>query len=798
MLISLNWLKEFVKIDNDIKQFTERMTMSGSNVEGVKEYGKEIKNVFIGKILEVEKHPNADKLLITKVDVGNQKLQIITGAENIKVGDKVPVAVHGATLVEGVKIKRSKLRGLESEGMLCSAEELGIDDHGLPENVKNGILILSSDAPLGEDIKNYIDLEDLVIDFEITPNRPDCLNVMGIAREVSATYDIEFKDIKISLKEKGKLASKDCVKVSILDKDLCKRYTARVVEDVKLGPSPMWMQRRLQVCGVRPINNIVDITNYVMLELGQPLHAFDFDKISGNTINVRKAKAGEELVTLDGITRKLSEDMLVIADDENPVALAGVMGGSTSEVSTKTRTLLLESANFNGPSVRRTSRRLGLRSEASMRFEKGLDPMLCEKAINRACQLIEELEIGKVSKGMVDVCSEKFFPKKVTFSPKNINRILGTKIDFAKMKNMLKRLEIEVEENDGEFFALVPTFRGDIKHEADLAEEVGRIYGYNRLPSSLPEGDITIGKLNQNQKLEEKLRQSLINSGYSEIYNYSITSPKSLDNINTPMRDFTRNTIKIKNPLGEEHSILRTSLIPSMLNTIQYNLNQGIDNVRLFEIGKIYLPKKLPLKELPNEVKKLSIGMSGKNLDFYDIKNTLEVLFTNLKVKKYTFKQSKHFAFHLGRCAKIFLDGSELGYVGEIHPDVLENYEIDRRVYLADIDIKTLFANTVDKISFKPLPKFPSSHRDLAIVVKDDILAGDIIDSIKKIGGDILEKVEIFDIYRGEQILPNHKSIAFSLKYRAGDRTLKEQEINEVQAKIINTLSEKFEGKLRE
>lgn len=798
MLVSLNWLKDYVKIEEDVKSLADKLTMSGSNVEGLEDYGKDIKNIVIGEIVEIKKHPDADKLLLTKTKVQDEELQIITGATNIKEKDKVPVAIHGSVIAGGQKIKRTKLRNLLSEGMLCSAEELGLDDNGLPQEMKEGILILPKDAPVGCDIKEYLELEDVVIDFEITPNRPDCLSVIGIAREVSTTLNSEMKNLDIDVAEKGKRDTETSIKVNIKDDDLCSRYIARVIEDVKIGPSPLWMQRRLQVSGIRPINNIVDITNYVMLELGQPLHAFDYDKIEGKSIIVRRGNKNEKIKTLDGNLRNLSAEMLVIADANKPVAIAGVMGGADTEISNDTKNILLESANFYGPSIRRTSRKLGLRSEASMRFEKGLDPNLCKKAINRACQLIEQTGAGKVSKGYVDVYKNKRTSKKISFTPQKINKILGTSIHVKEMLNILNKLGIDVKIDRDKYYAIPPTFRFDIKGEEDLAEEICRIYGYDKLPITLPEGNMTAGGLSFEQKFAKIIKGSLIGCGFSEIYTYSITSPKSLDKINVPEANPLRKVIKLINPLGEDHSIMRTTMMPNMLDAICYNVNQKIKPVKLFEYGKVYIPKGLPIKELPNEVKKLSIGLSDENADFFELKQSIETIFASLKIKNYTFKQFKHFAFHTGRCAKIYIKQEEIGVIGEVHPDITDNYEIEEKVYLAELDLKAIFENTSLDVTFKPLPKFPASKRDLAIVVEEKVPVGDIIYAIKSVGGRLLEKVEIFDIYKGEQIGNDRKSLAFSLTYRSQNRTLTDDKVEGVHRKIKKHLVEKFNGRLRE
>ncbi|HQE05401.1 MAG: phenylalanine--tRNA ligase subunit beta [Tepidanaerobacter sp.] len=797
MLVPINWLKDFVDIPEDIDELSKRLTMTGSNVEGIEHWGRDIKNVVVGLITKVEKHPNADKLLVVQVDVGNEMLQVVTGATNIKEGDKVPVALHGSTIAGGKKIRASKLRDVESAGMLCSAEELNFDDHGLPKEVQEGIFILPEDAPLGADIKEYLNLEDTVIDFEITPNRPDCLSILGMAREVAASFKLDLHIPEIRLREEGEKKAEDVAEIRIEAEDLCNRYVARVVEDVVIRPSPLWMQRRLQTAGVRPINNIVDITNYVMLELGQPLHAFDYDRIGGGSIIVRRGRPGEKMETLDGITRELTENMLVIADANKALAVAGVMGGADSEITPSTTRILLESANFLGSSIRQTSRQLGLRSESSMRFEKGIDPNLCLKAADRACELIEELGAGKVLKGYVDVFPGTCYPKAVRFSPDKINKVLGTDISSDEMVDILERLEIKVNSYEDVFEAIVPTFRMDITQEADIVEEIARIYGYDRLPITLPEGNVTHGRLNEKQKFLDEIREFMVYKGYSEIYTFSFVSPKVFDKINAPEDSNLRQAISLLNPLGEDHSIMRTTLIPNMLDVISFNLNRKLDELELFEVGAAYLPEKLPLEELPHENKRISIGTCGDAVDFYVLKQVIESLFYRLQIQNYKFEQSRHFAFHTGRCARITIDDEVIGYAGEIHPDVLENYEISKKVYLAELDLDIILDKASRKIEFKPLPKFPSSDRDLAIVVDEKVLAADVITVIREIGGKLLEEVELFDVYQGSQIESGYKSMAFSLVFRAEDRTLTDKEVNDIMERITAGLEEKFDASLR-
>ncbi len=682
--------------------------------------------------------------------------------------------------------------------MLCSAEELGLDDHGLPQEMREGILILPEDAPLGTDIKDYLNLEDTVIEFEITPNRSDCLSIIGMAREVAATFKSRLDIPQIKLKEEAEDFTQDRAKITIEAEELCRRYVARLVEDVIIKPSPLWMQRRLQTCGVRPINNIVDITNYVMLEMGQPLHAFDYDKLEGHSIIVRRGRPCEKIETLDGIVREINDSMLVISDAKKPVAIAGVMGGADSEITSSTTCILLESANFYGPSIRQTSRQMALRSESSMRFEKGIDPNLCLKAADRACELIEQLGAGKVLKGYIDVFPGKTDLKEIPFNPDKVNRVLGTDICPEEMTDMLNRLEIPIKTTKGDKKAIIPTFRLDMTEEADIIEEVGRMYGYDRLPITLPQGNVTHGKLNTYQKYVNLIKDVLVYSGYFEIYTYSFVSPKVFNSINAPDNSALRQAITLLNPLGEEHSIMRTTLLPNMLDVIGFNLNHKVGDLRLFETSAVYLPKKLPLEELPYENKRIAIGLCGDSMDFHEIKKIIETLFAKLRIKNYDFLQERHFAFHPTRCARIKLGNEEIGFAGEIHPDVLENYEINKKVYVAELNLDVILDNASGKINFESLPKFPASDRDLALVVKEKVLAGDILNTMKEIGGNLLEKVELFDVYQGGQILKGNKSMAFSLTFRAKDRTLTDAEINEIIEKIKTGLHDKFEATLRE
>jgi phenylalanyl-tRNA synthetase beta chain len=794
MLVSLSWLKEFVDIDEDAKTIAEGLTMSGSKVEGIKSYGKEISNVVVGQIVSLEKHPNADKLWVGIVDIGSEKLQIVTGAENIKAGDYIPVALHGATLPGGVKIKRSKLRGVESQGMMCSAEELGLDESLLPEYQRNGIFILPP-LPLGMDINEALQLKDDVLEFEITPNRPDCLSVVGIARETAATFRKSFRMPEIRVTE---VEEPNPARVTIEAPDLCYRYVARVVKNVKIGPSPIWMQVRLLKAGIRPINNVVDVTNYVMLELGQPLHAFDLDKVKNKHIIVRRARDGEKLVTLDGKERILDSSMLVIADEEKAIGLAGVMGGENTEITDSTVNILIESANFKGSNIRHTSKKLGLRSEASARFEKGLDPEITVLACERAAQLMEKYCGGEVLKGIVDEYPKPMGRTVLTVRPDRINKFLGTNLATSEMIEILRSLEFEVVEKGEELEIKVPHFRKDVTMEADIAEEIARLYGYNNIEDSLMKNaQTTLGSLTKEQQLEEKAREVLLACGLNEIVTMSFMGERDLDRINVPKDSVLRKAVKIINPLGEEQSLMRTTLLPFMLNVAYTNYSRKVGEFRAFEISRVFLPKELPLKELPEEVKTISLGMYGKEVDFYTIKGVIEELLEVMGIVDVEYVRAEEPSYHPGRSAKILFGEEVLGVFGEVHPDVLENYDLPVRVYAGELNLDKIikFAN-VDK-KYNPLPKYPAVERDIAVVVDEDLFVAEVEEVIKEAGRGFVEKTALFDVYKGPNIPEGKKSVAFSIWYRSYEKTLTDEEVNEVHARIVKALEEKLGAKLR-
>ncbi|SNX52822.1 phenylalanine--tRNA ligase subunit beta [Thermoanaerobacterium sp. RBIITD] len=794
MLVSVAWLKDYVDVSVDSKKLADDLTMSGSKVETIKNYGNDIKNVVIGRILSLSKHPDADKLQVGIVDVGNEKLQIITGAQNIKEGDYIPVALHGSTLPGGVKIKRGKLRGLESNGMMCSARELGLDESMLPEFQRNGIFILP-ELPLGEDVKKALELNDDVIEFEITPNRPDCLSIVGIARETAATYRKSYNLPKIEIKE---ISEENPARITIEAKDLCYRYVARVVRNVKIGPSPIWMQMRLLKSGIRPINNIVDITNYVMLELGQPLHAFDLDKVKDRHIIVRRAIDGEKLITLDDKERILDSNMLVIADTDKAIGLAGVMGGQNTEITSDTVNILIESANFKGSNIRYTSKKLGLRSEASSRFEKGLDPEITVLACNRAAQLMADLSGGEILKDMVDVYPETFENKVLNIRYERINSLLGTNLTQNEMKDLLQLLDFDVTYDNDILRVTVPAFRRDIEGEADIAEEVGRLYGYNNIEDTLLKGtQITAGIKTTEQKLEDRVKDIFLSCGLNEIITTSFMGMKDLDKINLPEDSPYRKAVKIMNPLGEDQGYMRTTLLPSMMNVAYTNYSRKVSDFKAFEISKIFVPKSLPIEELPIEIKTAIIGMYGKEVDFLKLKGIIEALIESLNIKDVKYVRSKNPLYHPGRSADLIINGDNVGILGELNPDITENYGINEEMYVSELNLEKIFKMANFKRKYSPLPKYPAVERDIAILVSKDTYVADIEDIIRKTGGELVDDVKLFDVYTGENIPEDKKSVAYSIWYRSYERTLTDEEVKKVHDKIIQTLNDKIGAQLR-
>ncbi len=797
MDLPISWLKEYVDYNASTADYIEDITKAGQKVESVTAMAKDITGVITGKVLSIEKHPDADKLVITQIDVGNgEPLQIVTGAQNLTVGDIVPVAMVGATVYHGPsleKIKKGKLRGVESKGMLCSIEELGFTRHDYPEAPENGIYIFTENVPLGEDVKKLLQMEDEVVEFEITNNRPDCYSIVGLARETAATYKTKLKLPKIDLKEEGEGKSEDMISVEIQNPELCPRYIGRVVRNVKVEPSPLWLRHRLTAAGVRPINNIVDITNYVMLEFGQPMHAFDIDTIDDAKIIVRNAKEGEKITTLDGVERQLDPSMLVIADPNKAVAVAGVMGGENSKTSDGAKAILFESANFNGANVRRTAKKLGLRTDASAKYEKGLDPNLSLTAVNRAVQLVEMLGCGEVCEGMVDCYPNKLEPWSVEYSTEGINALLGTKLSEREMIDLLALVEVKADGKKAD----IPTFRPDLVAECDLAEEVARFYGYDNIESTLAAGTPTVGKLSYYQKLEDKVIEVLTGFGLNEAKCFSFESPKVFDKLNIPATSKYRDTVKISNPLGEDFSIMRTVPVNGMLTSLSTNYNRRNPKAQLFEIGRIYTPKALPLTELPVETRVLTVGMYGVG-DFFYLKGLAEELLFEMGIKAEYAPVSDIPFMHPGRTAEISVSGDRIGYIGQIHPEIAENYGIGTEAYIGVFDLdKINEMSSFDKL-FEELPKFPAMQRDIAMLVKDSVIVKQIEDIIKDKGGKLVESINLFDVYKGKQIKDGYKSVAYSISFRAKDRTLTNEELNAPMDKILKELSEKLGAEIRD
>lgn len=794
MLVPLKWLRDYVDIDIDTQEFADMMTMTGSKVEKVDFFGKETNGVEVCKILEIEQHPDADRLKVTKVEVANGEiLQIVTNATNIKVGDYVPVARIGAVLPGDFKIKKGKLRGVLSEGMFCGAEELTIPSAFVEDHKKDGIYILDhqDSFELGMDVRDVLGINDALIEFEITSNRPDCRSIIGIAREAAVTLgkELKYPEIKVQACDEEMSFEID------IQTDLCKRYCGRVVKDVKVGPSPYWMQRKLIEAGMRPISNIVDITNYVMLELGQPLHAFDLDDIKYNKMTVKMAEEGEKFTTLDGVERTLTSDMLVIGNQDKTLDLAGIMGGENSEIKDTTTSIFIEGASFAKENIRATSKKLGLRTEASSRFEKGIDINLAEEAVNRACQLIEELGCGTVLNGMLDYYPQKEEVQKVTVNPVRINKLLGVNVPMDQFINILESLEFKCNLVSSEVLELeVPTFRLDITEDADILEEIARIYGYDNIPSASLEGNATAGVKTDKQKFIDNVKSNSIACGLNEILTYSFVSPRGVDKINLPANDEKRNFVKIMNPLGEETSVMRTTLIPNMLDVISTNISHKVEEVSAFECGNTFIPQ----EGLPIETKKYCVGMYGKEVDFFVLKGVIESVLNNVGLKGYEIEpETTNLTFHPGRCAKIVYNNIYIGTFGELHPDVIENYNLGQRVYVAEINIDTVFENLNLTKSYNPLPKYPSTSRDIALIVKDEVFVKQIEDIIKANGEDLVESYKLFDVYKGAQIEEGHKSIAYSITYRSKDKTLIDEDVAKVHEKILSELSEKLNANLR-
>ena len=790
MNLSMKWLKEFVDIDIKPRDFSEAMTISGSKVEGYEIEGSEISNVVVGKILSIVPHQDSDHLVICQVDIGeSEPIQIVTGASNLTVGDLVPAALNNSTLPGGIKIKKGKLRGVESNGMLCSLGELGLTLHDFPYSIEDVIFVLQEDCQPGQPICEAIGLDDIKVEFEITSNRPDCFSVIGLAREAAATFDKPLT-LHTPVVKAGNGSCKDMLDVKIEEPSLCSVYSARIVENVRVKPSPRWIRERLRAMGVRPINNIVDITNYVMLEYGQPMHAFDLRFIEDKTIRVRRAKDGETITTLDGVDRTLTHDNLVIADSKKPVAIAGVMGGEYSGIMDDTTTIVFESACFDGSSVRTTARDQGMRTDASSRYEKGLDPNNCLPALERACELVELLDAGDVLDDVIIDDHSSHEQRRIPLETEWINRFLNIQLTAEEMKAILKKIDCQF---DGDTI-LIPTFRPDLEHKADIAEEIARFYGYNRIPSTPLRGDAQ-GKYTPRQKFEDKISNTMLALGLSEIMTYSFLSPKAYDKIGMPEQDRLRNSVTISNPLGEDTSIMRTTALPSMLDTLARNYNNRNGAVALFELASEYYP--VEGQELPDEKTKLIAGLYGDDCDFFTAKGMVEQLLDTLFISNYEFEASSNeYAYHPGRCAHIMIDDTVIGVIGEIHPKVAENYGINERILCFTLDVDSLFAHTQTDATYTPLPKFPAVTRDLALICDETIPVRILEKAITKGAGNLLETIQLFDVYQGEQIEGGKKSVAFNIVLRSAENTLAEEQVNSTMKKVMKEL-EKVGANLR-
>lgn len=812
MKASIEWLKEYADINVNAKELADILTMTGSKVETIEEQGKDIQNVVLGKILEIRPHMDSDHMVVTKVDVGNDEIvQIVTGANNIHEGDIVPIAKDGAKLPGGVEIKTSKLRGIESCGMMCSVGELGLDIHNYPNQIAEGIMILSSkvdekigkseelENSLGKDIKEILKINQTIIDFEITPNRPDCLSIEGLGRETAVSLNEPFKNPRANL-DSMQVPNKDNLEgltVEITAPDLCYRYIARVLKNVKVGPSPDWMVKRLNSCGVRSINNIVDITNYVMLELGQPMHAFDINSIEGKHITVRRANQDEKIITLDDQERILNENMLVIADSKKPVAIAGVMGGQNSEIEADTKTVVFESAVFYGGSVRKTAKAVGLRTESSSRYEKGLSPENALRAVNRAVELVELLGAGEAVEGKVDVYPTKQKENKIPLDVDRINLLIGTKLSKQEMIDILEKLDIKVE-NDT---VIAPYFRQDIEQLADVAEEVLRFYGYDKLGTTLINAETTFGGKNKEQTIQDKVSTLLVNLGLSEICTYGFLSEKDLAKCNiTGDNIYLKEAVRIQNPLSDDYTLMKTTSVPTMMQMLQNNNNYKNKDVKLFDLSRTYQNKNEAIEkgELPLESNILTIGMYSEDQDFYTLKGLTQNVLETAGVAKYDVrKEANNKMYHPGRCANINVGNDIIATFGEANPLLTKNYDISQRILLAEINLSKITKYARSNKKYAPITKFPAVERDISMVVDENVEVGEIEKIIQKKAKKTLEEAKLFDVYRSEKLGENKKSVAYSLKFRVPDRTLKDEEINNIMQEIISELEKSLGAELR-
>lgn len=793
----LSWIKVYVpELDCTDRAYCDAMTLSGTKAEGYERLDKNLEKIVVGHIEKIERHPDADKLIICQVNIGTETIQIVTGAPNLKEGDYVPTVLDGGRVAgghdggplpeNGIKIKAGKLRGVESNGMMCSIEELGSSRDMYPEAPEDGVYVFQKTVTPGEDAIAALGLRDTVVEYEITSNRVDCYSILGIAREAAATFKKPFVLPKVEANGNNEDVN-SYISVEVQDTDLCTRYCARVCKNIKIAPSPEWMQRRLAACGIRPINNLVDITNYVMLEYGQPMHAYDLSTIAGNKIVVKRAKDGDTFQTLDGQVRKLDSEVLMICDAEKEIGIAGIMGGENSKITDDVQTVLFEAATFHGANIRKSSKRVGLRTDASGIFEKGLDPRNAEYAINRACQLIEELGCGEVVGGIVDVKQPLKDLRQILFEPERINRFLGTDISKEEMLEIFSRLELVYDEHTN--MIIVPSFRQDIEGFVDIAEEVARFYGYDKIPTTLPNGEAMTGKLSFKLRVEQKARDIAEYCGFSQGMCYSFESPKVFDKLLIPADSTLRNAITIANPLGEDFSIMRTISLNGILTSLATNYNRRNKNVRLYELGNIYIPKSLPMTDYADERMQFTLGMYGDG-DFFNMKGVLEEFFESIGLrKKITYDPNAGKTFlHPGRQAFVQYRDNVIGYLGEVHPEVTDNYGIDTRVYVAVLDMPEIVPFASFDRKYEGIAKYPAVSRDISMVVPKNVLVGEIEQIIEQRGGKILEDYQLFDIYEGSQIKSGFKSVAYSITFRAKDRTLEESDVSNAMKKILNGL----------
>ena len=810
MLASINWMKEYVDIDVTPMELADKLTRVGLEVERVIDLGEGIEGVVTGKVTTIERHPNSDHLWICQMDYGSGEIvQILTGAQNVHQGDMVPVATVGSRLPSGMKLKKAKMRGLDSFGMLCSAEELGIDSKLLLPEQRNGIFILPPDTPIGVDVKKVLGLDDTVLDIDLTANRGDCFNIIGLAREAAAVLGKDLKMPAMTVSEKAGGDAKAMAKIEVEAKDLCSRFAVRVLKNIKIGPSPDWMQNHLRACGMRPISNVVDVTNYVMLELGQPMHAYDYDKVGEHTLVVRRATDGEKLRTLDDQERVLDNSMITIADNCHAIGLGGVMGGLETEVTSSTVNVMLEAATFAGPSIRRTSKALGLRSEASGRFERGVDTVLTYNALNRAANLLEQMGACETVKGIVEDYPVEYKPAVVNVRMDSLCERIGIKISKEEIVTILKKLQFNVEAKDDTLTVTAPSWRPDVTCDADISEEIARMHGFDNITSHVPRLDVVQGGQDIVEDVRDAVEDYMVASGLDEVMTYSFIHPANFDKLNLAPSDNRRKAIEILNPISDEFKVMRTTMVPNLLNTAAYNLSHQNNQVAIFEVGRTFFPESLPLKDFPEEKRVICAVLSGKrhalnwtenheDVDFYDMKGIIEGLFEKLQVPDFKFSPSTEPYLHPGKSCNVIVDGQTIGSFGEVHPTVQEAYNLNGVTYVMEIELLPLVPSATNVPQYHSLPKFPSTSRDIAVVVPKEVSMEELEKVIRDNAGALLQEVKVFDLYTGKQVAEGSKSMAFNLTFQDKEKTLTDGEIDEIIKKIVSVVGETFKAKLRD